>query len=186
MKKIIIYVFLFLPWTGIYASDTHLSHPEKQPDISRVEPLCYDPASIVRLFREKDAWVDSLYRLRLPQVLFTGLDTLFTRYSREGFQAVKEPLHNYYNHIVDHLPAAGRRDEWVRMKAVVDSIGDPALAREADYMEVMTLPDDTEEETEFRLQQYEALAQKYEIRGDVEIEMRALRYIFLTRERQNR
>jgi len=146
----------------------------------------YDTDSVIRLFNEKNAWVDSVQKERLPQVKFTTLDTLFTRYSKEGFQAVKEPLHNYYNHIVDHMPSAEKREELARMKAVVARINDPDLQREVDYMEVLTLPDDTEEEQEYRLRQYERLARKYASVGDVEIEMRALRYNFLVLERKSR
>lgn len=186
MKKILVYLCLFLPLTVMHVSAALLPQNERKHALSPEELPRYTAGSLIGLFHEKDAWVDSLYQLRVPQVVFTNLNTLYIRYSREGFQAVKEPLHNYYNHIVDHMPAQQRREELERMKAVVASIGDPSLGREVDYMEVLTLPDDTEEETEHRLQQYEKLARKYEARGDVEIEMRALRYIFLIRERQSR
>lgn len=106
-------------------------------------------------------------------------DSLFRRYATSGFASVKEDLRRYYDDVLDPIPTApARAAELEKLRTIIHSIGSPALGRELDYAEALAMPEDTPELLRQKLQRFRQLADKYASRGDTEIELRALTYLF--------
>lgn len=106
-------------------------------------------------------------------------DSIFRRYATLGYDSVIEDLRHYYDDILDPLHTAeARADELNKLRAIFRRINSPALVREQDYTEALAMPENTPEMVQQKLQRFQQLADKYASRGDTEIELRALSYLF--------
>lgn len=107
-------------------------------------------------------------------------DSLFTHCARKGLEAMKVQMSYYFSDVVDVLrDGEARREETRKMREAIERIGVERLEGVLDYGQAIALPDSTEELFVAKMEQFYKVADKYAARGDVAVEMWALRYIFV-------
>jgi len=117
---------------------------------------------------------------RYDQIRYFNSDSIFINYAQKGFLFVMDDLFDYYEDIAQYLPADIRQKEIQKMRKIASEHQNLTLYSEADYMEVMALPDSTEKDLSIKIDKFESIIRTASKRNDNIMKLRAMDAIFDT------
>lgn len=121
---------------------------------------------------------DSLYIERNGKVEYFYSDSIFINYAQKGFLYVINDLYDYYEDIAPYMSLKLRKKEVLKMRQIAKDYKSLALDREADYLQAVTLPENSKRRVDIKIAEMQRIANEASKRGDIILKLRSMEAIF--------
>lgn len=121
---------------------------------------------------------DSIYIQNQDKTIYYDSDSLFYNYAHKGFNNVIGDLYEYYEDVFWNLPESRRQMELQKMKDIAEVYDSDSLRNEADFLEIISLPQAEQSQAEYKVQKIQEFIDKASLRNDVSMKLRGMNAAF--------
>lgn len=120
---------------------------------------------------------DSIYIKEHDKVRYFKYDSIFTEYAQNGYLTVIDDIYDFYEEIVSFLTPEQQRREILTIRRIADKHNSPELMLEADYLQAITSPEDTEQALLSKIQKMQKVVNSASENGNTIMKLRGMEAI---------
>lgn len=120
---------------------------------------------------------DSIYIKEYDKVRYFKYDSIFAEYAQNGYITVIDDIHDFYEDIVGFLTPEQQRKEILTIRRIAEKYDSQELMLEADYLQAIILPDDTEQALLSRVQKMQKVVDAAKENDNSAMKLRAMEAI---------
>ncbi|WP_197027681.1 helix-turn-helix domain-containing protein [Prevotella sp. 10(H)] len=121
---------------------------------------------------------DSAYIEKYDKTIYYNSDTVFANYACKGYLPILDDMYEYYEEVFQYLPDDKKDYEVSKMRQVAKIYESNELENEADFVAVLSLPDDNEYELKTKVKKMQAIVNKAEEENNITMQLRSMVSVF--------
>jgi len=110
--------------------------------------------------------------------MFFNSDSVFIQYAQSGFLDAIDNLYYYYDRFAQYMTPYKIKKEVGKMRDIAKQYNSKPLEYESDYMQAVYLPDHSEKDFNYKVDQIEKIIESASERGDAVMKLRGIEALF--------